>query len=195
MGDAPAAVAAHCGEVFGRSGEWCSRMPGHDGAHHDDVTDLAWASSRNASKARHPYQRGQVVEILKGKRAGQRHPVLDVYLAYEEGERAGVSIRDEDTELFYGLDEVSSVEASDRPSDDGSVTDDFMRKATADSSSDEPQFPRTEEYLRLLRIEQAAKAWDALFVWTEPFEGYDEEKALHRALVEPFTPVAAKEKP
>jgi hypothetical protein len=67
------------------------------------------SSGPEAGPARHPFERGQVVEILTGKRAGQRHPVLDVYLAYQDGERAGVSIRDEDTELFYGLDEVREV--------------------------------------------------------------------------------------
>lgn len=84
----------------------CSDCDGEAGEAH--VCPPACATP-NASKTRHPFERGQVVEILKGKRAGQTHPVLDVYLAYEKGERAGVSIRDEDTELFYALDEVSSV--------------------------------------------------------------------------------------
>lgn len=57
------------------------------------------------------YQKGQLVEIVAGKRAGQRHEVLDVFRGEPEvGQRPGVSIRDEDTELFYGLDEVRSAE-------------------------------------------------------------------------------------
>ena len=56
-----------------------------------------------------PYQPGQLIEVLVGKRAGQSHPVVDVFPGDDDREfpaRPGVSIRDEDTELFYGLDEI-----------------------------------------------------------------------------------------
>lgn len=94
----------------------------HVGTPSETTTDLPMAhaarmlakklrqqAAPRTGEARHPYQRGQVVEILVGKRAGQRYPVLEVYLAYRDDERPGVSIHDEDTELFYGLDEVREV--------------------------------------------------------------------------------------
>ncbi len=90
--------------------------------------------TNSRARARHPFERGQIVEVLRGKRAGKRFPVLDVYLAYEDGERPGVSIRDEGTELFYGLDEVSSVvgpapNASDPRCGAFAPTDDMIPEA------------------------------------------------------------------
>ncbi len=53
------------------------------------------------------YHKGQIIEVTTGTRAGRRFPVRDVYRGDPEvQQRPGVSIFDDDTELFYGLDEV-----------------------------------------------------------------------------------------
>lgn len=43
----------------------------------------------------------------------------------------------------------------------------------------------TQRSLRLAALEDAARAWDKLWVWSDTlvFDGYDEEKALHEAVL------------
>ncbi len=59
----------------------------------------------------------------------------------------------------------------------------MCRECDMDVCSECLQLPKARARIAALEaVVGAVRDWDALFVWDEPFEGYDEEKALHRAL-------------